>query len=651
MLMHSLFRSLLVIGLMSSVTVWGLDLGRLSVYSTVGQPLKVKVELKNVSDEELDGLSARISPSDAESGAASSNLGILLGANYVVEPTADRTAILTVTTEKPFAERSVSMIVELAWPSGRAVKEYSFLLDAAAAAGDVKPPVAEPFSPLVQDSSPVIANASVANVPVRVGGSAVPLVPDMGQFIPGVGLTPSIQPSVSLGVAPNVPQSAISAMAVQPALVVSDSLSAPVLENRLEAPVLMDAPLIEAPLMASNSAKTYIVKSGDTLSAIASNYIFEGLNLDQMLVALYRRNSYLFGQRNMNMMEVGIELEIPTKENLDMVSVADARLIVDAQYADFRSLNNTLRESSGKVRVSPSINNPSKKSGDRLLMTNNVDGKGRDGVARSAMEDNVAQDIVSASTAINLGDAVSLNGSLKEIAAREGVKQSSFEYAKYLIYGLPLIAFIFLLIYGFFRFRASREANFSAVGYKVLDGGNAGALYSEASSATFRRPRSTVVDQGDSRVRSRASRLNANDAKMKKSNHTPENSPSNLPSNSISLNQLFDKLSQKITAPPTGSSGLSEKAQSENQVNLVDFDSVHNNVSAMLEPSKLTKPDFHLLDDNTEMNIKYDLALAYIDIGEKDTASQLLNEVIMFGTEDISQKAKKSLALLQQEAV
>jgi len=60
-------------------------------------------------------------------------MGMLSQLEFEVTRSADNKLIVEVTTEKPIREPFVKMLVELTWPNGRLMREYSFLVDPAEA--------------------------------------------------------------------------------------------------------------------------------------------------------------------------------------------------------------------------------------------------------------------------------------------------------------------------------------------------------------------------------------------------------------------------------------------------------------------------------------------------------------------------------------
>ena len=82
---------------------------------------------------------------------------------------------------------------------------------------------------------------------------------------------------------------------------------------------------------------TYTVRRGDTLSKIAKEYKPENVNLEQMLVALFRTNESAFDGRNMNRLRSGQILSIPQGDQAASITAGEAQQVVRVQAADWRA--------------------------------------------------------------------------------------------------------------------------------------------------------------------------------------------------------------------------------------------------------------------------------------------------------------------------
>lgn len=104
----------------------------------------------------------------------------------------------------------------------------------------------------------------------------------------------------------------------------------------------------------SHSSGIITVQRGDTLRKIASENKPDEVNLEQMLVALYRANAEEFDGKNMNRIKVGKILRMPVKSEINGISLKDAVKEIHAQTADWNAYRQKL---AGAVVSKPQIAN------------------------------------------------------------------------------------------------------------------------------------------------------------------------------------------------------------------------------------------------------------------------------------------------------
>jgi len=113
-----------------SSAAYAAGLGKLTVLSALGQPLRAEIELTAVSTEEASGLVARLASPDAFKQANIEFNPALLSLRFAIEQRNGRQTI-KITSSQPVNEPFVDLLLELTWNSGRLVREYTFLLDPA----------------------------------------------------------------------------------------------------------------------------------------------------------------------------------------------------------------------------------------------------------------------------------------------------------------------------------------------------------------------------------------------------------------------------------------------------------------------------------------------------------------------------------------
>ena len=251
-----------------SPAAYAAQLGKITVLSAVGQPLRAEVELTGVKPGETSTLLAKLAPPDAYRQAVVDFNPALNNLTFAVE-TRTGTPFIRISSAQPLTEPLVNLLLELSGKGGaQTTREYAFVLDTPEARQTRGPQVAAP-----------------------------------------------VQPGKGLG---------SGAAAPAPAA---------------------------APAAAGDRKKAtdYRVRQGDTLSRIASQFKPSGVSLDMMLVALYRANPDAFKGENMNRMQAGRILAVPSSESVRALDAAEAKGVVTAHAVDFEAYRNKL---AGQVATS-----------------------------------------------------------------------------------------------------------------------------------------------------------------------------------------------------------------------------------------------------------------------------------------------------------
>ena len=256
-------------------------LGKLTVLSALGQPLRAEIELTTTAGEDASSLAVKLASPEAFRAANIEFNPALLSLRFNVEQRAGR-QIIRVTSTQPLNEPFVDMLLELSWNNGRLVREYTFLLDPAE----------------LRATQPAQAAAETAR--------------------------------------PAQPRAAAPQAAPQAAPVAQ----APQEQPRRETPAA--APASRGAQPAVDTPSSYRVRQGDTLGRIATRLKPSDISLDMMLVALYRANPDAFIGQNMNRLKSGQILKVPDSDTLRGTDSAEAGAMVVAHAADFNAYRNKL---------------------------------------------------------------------------------------------------------------------------------------------------------------------------------------------------------------------------------------------------------------------------------------------------------------------
>ena len=296
---------------MSALPADAAGLGRLSVQSALGQPLRAEVEVTSLTRDEAQSLSARLAPPDAFRQAGLEFNPALSGLRFAIEPRNGRTFV-RITSTQPINEPFVDLLLELNWATGKFVREYTFLLD---------PPELRTARESIDGAAPGAASAVSSPAPVS-----------------------SVPAPAPVATAP-LPLERAPAPAVQapvPTAQTSGSTATPAADPRAErAAAALTAARAERARPAGG-ATSIQVRRGDTLGSITRGLRLEGATLDQAMIAIYRGNPSAFINNNINLVREGATLNIPGPGAMAAIDVADATREVRDHGRDFNAYRQRL---------------------------------------------------------------------------------------------------------------------------------------------------------------------------------------------------------------------------------------------------------------------------------------------------------------------
>jgi pilus assembly protein FimV len=282
--------------------VLALGLGDIHLNSALNAPLDADIELIGVTPEEMATLKPKVASRDTFTQHGLEWPAFLAGVTLKAVHTADGRDVIKVHSADAITEPFVTLLVEVDWERGRAVHEYTVLLD---------PPLYTPGQP-ANANAPVAAPA--AGTAAREGTIDRPA--------PAASTAPTEAP------APAVAKE-------QP-----PAETPPATESTPAAPAApVDSPAAASPVAESGESKpaapdTYDVRPGDTLSKLANRFA-NAPEARRWMVATYQANPTAF-QHNMNIMRSGAVLRMPDASSIDAISTSDARAEVHRQYAAWR---------------------------------------------------------------------------------------------------------------------------------------------------------------------------------------------------------------------------------------------------------------------------------------------------------------------------
>ena len=338
-------------------------LGRLTVQSALGQPLRAEVEVTAVSADEADTLTAKIASPEAFSRVGLQYKEALSGVRMAVENRGGR-YFIKVTSSKPINDPFVDLVVELSWASGTFSREYTFLLD---------PPVQQKASQASRSGNAPVAGAATAS------GAT-------GAAAGNNGAVRTLDPSTGRLVSSN-------RSAQQGARAGSDAQK----EAAAQGPAGRDA---------QSEGGVVTVGRGETLGMIARRVRPASATLDQTIVAIYRTNPNSFIQNNPNLIREGRELTIPSEGEIAAIDSAEAGRQLRMAARDFRTYKERMagavpevKSNTGGTTASGAVSaqvddarNGAEGSSDRLELSRSEGTKDGKGVGVRDAEAQVARD-------------------------------------------------------------------------------------------------------------------------------------------------------------------------------------------------------------------------------------------------------------------
>ena len=332
----ALASAIALLGSLASLEAHALALGRITVQSALGEPLRAEIDIADITADEASSLKAGVASADTFKAAGLEYTTALSGLQINLQRRADGRAYLRLTSSRPVNEPFVDLILEASWASGRITRDYTMLFD-----------------------PPNLRSAGTAVAPTA--------------------------PQLSRPAAPAAPAPARGTTSTPPAQAATARAT----------PADKAMPTDKAPA----SDKRLTVKAGDTAGRIAAENKPASVSLDQMLVALLRSNPNAFIGGNVNRLKSGAVLEMPSDEAASAIPPREATQTIVAQSRDFNNFRRKLaegvpaaqvagadRQAGGKVQAKVEDRTSANATPDKLTLSKGaVQGK-------AATEDRIAKE-------------------------------------------------------------------------------------------------------------------------------------------------------------------------------------------------------------------------------------------------------------------
>lgn len=308
MVRNKLAAAILSAGLLLPGFAFALGVGEYTLKSYLNQPLDLEVELIQTKDLAPEEVIATIASQEEFARVGVERVFFLSDIRFEIEQRGDGRLVVVARSTKPVTEPFLNFLMEVQWPQGRMLREYTILLD------------------------PPLYKTGVA--PTAMSEPVVVLAPP-----PAVAAEPIVEP---------VAESAVPASDVASSAVATPVLALPPADNSLPPPPssvvagAVESQPVAAPtptqaLQPAAAEGEYRVQARDTMWEIAARHR-GGANVQQTMMAIQRANEGAFIKGNINLVKKGYVLRIPAETEIQQISTAEARSAFTAQNRAWREL-------------------------------------------------------------------------------------------------------------------------------------------------------------------------------------------------------------------------------------------------------------------------------------------------------------------------
>ena len=293
-----------------------LQLGRPQIQSKLGEPLKLEVNISELSAQEAQEFQAALASSTVYQAAQINRVAGLDSVVVTLVRKGDDLYLMQFQGAQPITDGFVDLLIEFRWATGRAFRNLGF--------------------PLGTGQAPEAAVTASKDSPS-----------------PNLAPLPAEKPAAV--VKPPRP----APLPAPP--------KEPLAKAKAEAKPKPDSGII------NKDAETIKVVSGDTASELVISYSPGGdVSLDQLLMSLLRNNPKAFVDNNVNRLKAGALITLPTEEEAASIDRKQARADIRLQALDFDAYRSQLAEQAGKTKLTDA-NERESKGGLKAEVQNKAD--------------------------------------------------------------------------------------------------------------------------------------------------------------------------------------------------------------------------------------------------------------------------------------
>jgi len=367
-----------------------LGLGEIEVDSALNQPLNAQINLISARADELEEMRVELAPANVFDRVGVPRPYFLTQLKFKPVSLPGGGTAIRVTSKDPVREPFLTFLVEVSWPKGRLLREYTVLLDppefAQQRAPQIATPVTTPATQVVEAEPVVVPQATAQTEPVgdievvreqldRELGIADAEIVEEVVTEEVVTLEPSaeeIEETVVETVVETQPVAEVADDIIIPEdvpgseeIVTQDVVTEEVVAEEIIAETITssDGDIVEAEVISESEVYTqastlgeHVVSSGDTLFAIAKSASqSSSVSVNQMMMAIQQANPDAFSRNNINLLKKGSVLRIPDVGEAQSITTAEARKEISNQNALWREYRGTVSQTAATNVDAPEL--------------------------------------------------------------------------------------------------------------------------------------------------------------------------------------------------------------------------------------------------------------------------------------------------------
>lgn len=286
-----------VAALMLPMQVQALGVGDIESFSALNQPLEAEIGLFSVGSVNHNDILVKLAPFEAYEQAGIEFPSILSSLKFSVETRADGEFFIRLHSTEAVREPFLDLLVQVDWPSGHLMREYTVLLDLPVMTDEEVGPVSAPVSNVADET------------PLR-------------SMVEGSGYAGSVKPDIA-----SEDEQVVESVASSPEPLFGETVAQ----------------------IGSGDLRVGMVKRGDTLWAIAESMRTDrSVSVQQIMMALLKNNPQAFYNNNINNLKAGYVLRLDNAMLVAEMSREEAARESQRQYQAWQAAKKGQSQATGQ---------------------------------------------------------------------------------------------------------------------------------------------------------------------------------------------------------------------------------------------------------------------------------------------------------------